>query len=310
MAGSGLSPPPRGPGGDASGNRTSRVRSIRCSRHRPLPCSRPPLPPTSVGAPPPRTAGFRYPGLATRRAPSENRLCLSDPPVILHPIARQQGGSLLSTPFAVAAVTLLLLVLALLLVLLRRTAPGSNGLDRRLEALEAAYERQNRLSRDDDARARDEAARHARELREEVSGSVLGLNQALVASVGELATAQQRELSTVALQLTALTEATEQRLSEIRAALDAALRRLQEDNAAKLEEMRQHRGRAAPGHPGATTGRVVPPGERAAGGGPPRAGRDAEPGRRRGRPETGADQRQDPGHLGRGPARRPAWSNC
>ncbi len=145
----------------------------------------------------------------------------------------------MSTPFALAAVTLLLLVLGLLLVLLRRTAPGSNGLDRRLEALEAAYERQNRLSRDDDARARDEAARHARELREEVSGSVLGLNQALVASVGELATAQQRELSTFALQLTVLTESTEQRLSEVRAALDAALRRLQEDNAAKLEEMRR-----------------------------------------------------------------------
>ena len=144
----------------------------------------------------------------------------------------------MATALAVVSLFLAAAAVVLLLALLRRS-PGTNGLAARLAALERAQERQEHLLREEHARSRQEAGQQARDLREEVRGSVLGLNQALVGSVGELASAQQRELAAFAVQIGGLTDATEQRLADLRGGLDAGLRRLQEDNSAKLEEMRR-----------------------------------------------------------------------
>ena len=67
-------------------------------------------------------------------------------------------------------------------------------------------------------------------------------------------------------------------------------------------------GRHPPVDPGKAPGRLLQAGERAPRAGLRRAGRDAHPGLRRGRPQEGADQRQDPRHLGRDPAAPRSWT--
>jgi DNA recombination protein RmuC len=144
------------------------------------------------------------------------------------------------TGVTVAALLVAALALAAVIVLARGGVRGTTGpVLQRLDGVQREQERQGRFLRDEASRARLEAAQQSRDLREEVATSVQGMNRALVESVARLSSAQQRELDLVVQRLGASSDATEQRLTELRRSLDAGLQRLQQENSAKLDEMRQ-----------------------------------------------------------------------
>jgi len=138
---------------------------------------------------------------------------------------------------AVVSVFLLLVVVGLLALLLLRNRQGSIGSS--LEQLGEAQERAERLLREEMARGREEAARSAQQVREEVSGVVKGWGDSAVNSIGQLGSQQKSQLDTFAAQLVTLTESNEKRLNELRETVDARLKQMQEENATKLDEMRK-----------------------------------------------------------------------
>jgi DNA recombination protein RmuC len=99
-----------------------------------------------------------------------------------------------------------------------RIARSSRGA---LDAAERAVREELRLGREETARA-------ARELREEVAKGF-----------SDSGVAQASQLDGVTLQLKGLTDSNEQRLDRLRTALDTQLKQLQEGNEKKLDEMRK-----------------------------------------------------------------------
>ena len=143
----------------------------------------------------------------------------------------------MSLALAIAAVALLLVAVGLLLVLVLRDRRASTGAS--LRQLERAQERMERLLRDEMGRGREEAARSAQMVREEVTGVVRGWADSTVNSIIQLGLQQKGQLDTFATQLVKLTEANEKRLAELRATVDERLGQIQKDNAERLEQMRQ-----------------------------------------------------------------------
>ncbi len=138
---------------------------------------------------------------------------------------------------AIVSISLLALVVVLLLVVLIREHRAAVGTS--LKQLERAQERGERLLREEMERSREEAARTARQIREEVAGIVKDWGDSAVKGIGLLGTQQKGQLDTFAEQLVTLTHANERRMTELRQTVDTRLRLLQEDNAAKLDQMRQ-----------------------------------------------------------------------
>ncbi len=130
----------------------------------------------------------------------------------------------------------------------------------------------------------------ARALREEVGVTLKGVSDSVVLTLGEMSAAQKREIEAFSTRIGALGASSGEQLDRLRLAVEGKLDQIRDDNAAKLEQMRADRGREAPGHAGAAPRRQLPHGERAARAGAPGPGRDAEPGRRRGRPQAGPDR--------------------
>ena len=140
---------------------------------------------------------------------------------------------------ALGIVSVVLLVVAvglLVAVLVRGSQPGLGSAIRQLER---GQERGERLVREEMQRGRDETARAAQALREELSATVKHWGDTAVNNVGHLGLQQKRQLDTFSEQLLALTGSNEQRMVDLRATVDARLRTLQEDNALKLDQMRQ-----------------------------------------------------------------------
>jgi DNA anti-recombination protein RmuC len=107
-----------------------------------------------------------------------------------------------------------------------------DGFSKRLETLTESNER--RLDQ-----ARVEAAENAVQIRTEVGCSLKTSNDSVLRQMADVATLQRAQLEAVAGRLCQLTESTERKLDELRAAVDARLRALQEDNSQKLELMRR-----------------------------------------------------------------------
>ena len=93
--------------------------------------------------------------------------------------------------------------------------------------------------REEMERGREEAARNAQLLREDVCGAVRDWGDATIRSTGELGAHQKSQLDIFSDRLVTLTTLNEQRMLELRATVDTRLQKLQEDNAARLEQMRQ-----------------------------------------------------------------------
>ncbi len=138
---------------------------------------------------------------------------------------------------AVASVVLLLIAVLLLVMLLVRGRQHPVG--RKLEQLAQAQERGERLLREEMDRAREDAGRNAQRTREELSGAVKSWGDSAVRSIGQLGLQQKSQLDTFATQLVTLTEANEKRMNDLRITVDGRLKQMQDDNAVKLEQMRQ-----------------------------------------------------------------------
>lgn len=104
--------------------------------------------------------------------------------------------------------------------------------------LEKRQENAERTMREEFARNREEAAKSAGLLREEVTNSFYKLSDSLLKRLTENATLQKSQLDTFASQIAALTGSSEQRLDKIRDTVEEKLTLLQKDNSQKLEQIR------------------------------------------------------------------------
>ena len=99
----------------------------------------------------------------------------------------------------------------------------------------AAFEK---TLREELARMREEDNTTARNLREEVAGSIRTLGESLRGGIGETAALQKTQLEFFSSQISNLTGQTERRLEEVRRTFEEKMRLLQEENGKKLELIR------------------------------------------------------------------------
>jgi DNA recombination protein RmuC len=138
---------------------------------------------------------------------------------------------------AVVCVVLLIVAIALLVAVLVRgrlehPSPA-------LERLEHGQGRSEWLLREEMERGREETARNAQVLREELGRVVKEWGDTAVNNVSQLGLQQKGQFDTFSERLVTLTTSNERRLAELRQTVDTRLQKLQEDNAARLEQMRQ-----------------------------------------------------------------------
>ena len=86
---------------------------------------------------------------------------------------------------------------------------------------------------------RDESARAARDLREEVVRAQRSSIETMIKTIGELGNLQRDKLESVERRIKELTSSNEARIEKLRNTLDAQLKSLQEANEKKLDQMRQ-----------------------------------------------------------------------
>jgi DNA recombination protein RmuC len=111
--------------------------------------------------------------------------------------------------------------LAAIIVLLARRGQDAEGtLLTKIELLEHAQERGERIVREEMGRGRDESARAARTQREELRAALMSFTETFATQTGKL------------------TESNEQRLESLRAVVDLRLKQLQDDNSKQLDRMR------------------------------------------------------------------------
>jgi DNA recombination protein RmuC len=108
----------------------------------------------------------------------------------------------------------------------------------RLDALNQAQEREERMLREEAIRTREEAANAAKSHREELSGALKNLGESNLRSIAEIGTMLKSQLETVSTQTGKLTESNEARLESLRSVVDERLKQLQEDNSRQIEKMR------------------------------------------------------------------------
>ncbi len=86
---------------------------------------------------------------------------------------------------------------------------------------------------------RDESARAARDLREEVVRAQRSSIDTMIKTIGELGNLQKDKLESVERRIRELTSSNETRIEKLRNTLDTQLKSLQEANEKKLDQMRQ-----------------------------------------------------------------------
>ncbi|MDD2851233.1 MAG: DNA recombination protein RmuC [Desulfuromonadaceae bacterium] len=138
------------------------------------------------------------------------------------------------------AVTLLVITITLVVVLLKRSAQtDSSPLVLRLDAIEKAQERTERIVREEIARSRDELGKGAREQRQELTEAFKSFGDSVARRMTELAGIQKGQLDAMSTVLGKLSESNEKKLEEVRITVEGKLQSIQADNAKQLEQMRQ-----------------------------------------------------------------------
>ncbi len=132
-----------------------------------------------------------------------------------------------------------LLAVFLLMVLVSRTAKLSFAeMVARLGQLDSNQARIEQAIKSEMAQNREESAASGRLAREELGNSLKGMGDTIAGRMMEIATLQKNQLELFAAQLKNMTAGNEQRLDKLRETLEIRIRSLQEDNNAKLEQMR------------------------------------------------------------------------
>ncbi|MEA5114907.1 MAG: DNA recombination protein RmuC [Geobacteraceae bacterium] len=136
-------------------------------------------------------------------------------------------------------VFLALLAVILLIILVSRTAKLSFvEMLARLDQLDSNQARIEQAIKAEMAQNREESAANGRLAREELGNSLKGMGDIIAGRMMEIATLQKNQLELFAAQLKNMTAGNEQRLDKLRETLEIRIRSLQEDNNAKLEQMR------------------------------------------------------------------------
>jgi DNA recombination protein RmuC len=145
------------------------------------------------------------------------------------------------TALLLAATAVLgLIAISLLVALLRRRSEVDlSGIQSRVDSIEKGQERTSRELREEAARSRDESSSQSRSLREEVSATFKGFNDSVLTQLTQLIGLEQQQLESFSEKLKALTKSNEDKIGELRSAVEVRLDRIQADNAGKLEEMRK-----------------------------------------------------------------------
>jgi Uncharacterized protein conserved in bacteria len=116
-------------------------------------------------------------------------------------------------------------VILLLILLIKLSARGGGQLDKAI--------------RDEFRSAREESAKEARNLREEVTTGQKSSTETMARTMGEMGRLQREYLESVAKRIRELTDSNEIRIEKFRNTIDMQLKHLQQGNEKKLDQMRQ-----------------------------------------------------------------------
>lgn len=100
-------------------------------------------------------------------------------------------------------------------------------------------EKTEQTVRDEFRASRDESARAARDLREEVAATQRLSAETVIKTIGEISKLQKDKLEFIENRIKELTDSNEARIEKLRETLDTQLKSLQESNEKKLDQMRQ-----------------------------------------------------------------------
>jgi DNA recombination protein RmuC len=95
------------------------------------------------------------------------------------------------------------------------------------------------LLREEMARVREESSKNAKETREELTNSFLGLGDSVSKNMTDIANLQKNQLDMFSQQLANISKISEDKLEKMRDTIEKQLKSLQDDNNAKLEKMRE-----------------------------------------------------------------------
>lgn len=141
--------------------------------------------------------------------------------------------------YIVAALAVAIILLQFVILQRQRSDALDGPLNARLQALDAALERQERELRGELARLRGEAQESARGDRAEQAQALERFGQGLAGQVGQLGTLQAQQFEAFGHHLNRLTQSFDARVEQLRLTVETRLGAIQTENAAKLEEMRK-----------------------------------------------------------------------
>ena len=115
--------------------------------------------------------------------------------------------------------------------------------DQKLEKLRETVEQQLQTIQNESTRkleqVRQDSLTGAKNLREEVSGTLKRFNDSLVSNIGEMARLQKAQLDVFSERLDKLTQKNDEKLGTMRDTIEQRLGTIQEDSGKKLDQMRQ-----------------------------------------------------------------------
>lgn len=140
-----------------------------------------------------------------------------------------------------AALVIMVLVLVLLAVQLRSQVGSLRDalfqLNSNAELVEKSQENTRSLLREEIARNREEMNAMGKGLREEVGGSIKGLQELLVTGLGQISAGQKSQLDSFANQLNGFMQSTDQKLETMRTSIDAKLQSMSQATGKELNLM-------------------------------------------------------------------------
>ncbi|MEQ8175560.1 MAG: DNA recombination protein RmuC [Syntrophomonadaceae bacterium] len=140
-----------------------------------------------------------------------------------------------------AGLSILVLVLLLFIVQLRSQVGSLRDalfqINSNAELVEKSQENTRSLLREEIARNREEMSSMGKGIREEVGGSLKGLQEVLVTGMGQISTGQKSQLDSFANQLNGFTQTTDQKLENMRTAIDGKLQTMREATGKELNLM-------------------------------------------------------------------------
>ena len=152
----------------------------------------------------------------------------------------------MNTVVIIIALLLLLAVLIITVLILKKTSPKEDTetvILTEIQAFAKMMSLYDKTLKDEFGRNREESAKLQREMREELSNSLLQrMTEIAQMQKGQLetfATQQKGQFETFTNLLNNLTKSNEERMEKMRETIETRIRHLQDDNAKKLDEMRQ-----------------------------------------------------------------------